>query len=303
LNRDESGDELQFVETALRQAIPRLDLGHLQLVGRGFGSVAVADDRHIFRIARTDKVAESHEHEMRLLPRLASLLPVSVPLPRWRVESSSSFPHGALGYEKIPGQALSRQDLDAHKGQIRDQVARFLVCLHGIASTDLTDVGLRGPEAIWSEIRELHRRVLPMLSNLLSPSEYAIAERWWYGFLNDPKIQSFQSVLRHGDFWHGNLLVDPAAGKLTGVVDWEVAAIADPAQDFATLRHLSSTFADDVLTAYRSRVRNVEAGFGYRVDRYWEMREFSGIVGAVVMSDEAELMESVDKLRNGPVFP
>lgn len=39
----------------------------------------------------------------------------------------------------------------------------------------------------------------------------------------------------HGDFRDGNLIVDPASGRLVGVIDWGNAAVGDPALDFMTL--------------------------------------------------------------------
>ena len=39
----------------------------------------------------------------------------------------------------------------------------------------------------------------------------------------------------HGDFRGGNVVVDPASGRLAGVIDWGNAAIGDPALDFASL--------------------------------------------------------------------
>jgi aminoglycoside 2''-phosphotransferase len=42
------------------------------------------------------------------------------------------------------------------------------------------------------------------------------------------------SVL-HGDFKHNNIIVDPASGRLVGVIDWGNAAIGDPALDFMSL--------------------------------------------------------------------
>ena len=38
-----------------------------------------------------------------------------------------------------------------------------------------------------------------------------------------------------GDFRGGNIIVDPATGRLAGVIDWTNAALGDPALDFMTL--------------------------------------------------------------------
>jgi hypothetical protein len=171
LNKNDNANELRSIEVGLRQAFPNLELGPLRLLAHGFGSVAVEDGRHVFRIARTKRTAQNHGREVRLLPRLAPLLPVLIPLPRWRIESSSSFPHGAIGYEKMSGEQLSSDHLATLSRKLIDDVTQFLVRLHEISHGGLTDVELRGPKAVWSDIHELHRRVLPLLSNLLTASE------------------------------------------------------------------------------------------------------------------------------------
>jgi aminoglycoside 2''-phosphotransferase len=42
-------------------------------------------------------------------------------------------------------------------------------------------------------------------------------------------------VLRHGDFGTGNLIYDPDAGRLTGVIDFGAACMGDGATDMAGL--------------------------------------------------------------------
>ena len=49
-----------------------------------------------------------------------------------------------------------------------------------------------------------------------------------------PAAAANRQVLNHGDFWPGNLLwLD---GRLSGVVDWEDASLADPLADLANAR-------------------------------------------------------------------
>jgi Phosphotransferase enzyme family len=55
----------------------------------------------------------------------------------------------------------------------------------------------------------------------LALPERAEAVRRIASDLSDP-VQELPSVLRHGDLWAGNLLVD-RAGKLSGLVDWDAA--------------------------------------------------------------------------------
>jgi aminoglycoside phosphotransferase (APT) family kinase protein len=66
-------------------------------------------------------------------------------------------------------------------------------------------------------------------------------------------VRANPPTLIHGDFWFGNTIWDN--GRLTGIIDWDGAAIADPARDVAGARNdlalLSGARAADVfLTRY-----------------------------------------------------
>ncbi|MEM7033219.1 MAG: phosphotransferase, partial [Chloroflexota bacterium] len=50
----------------------------------------------------------------------------------------------------------------------------------------------------------------------------------------------FEPKLRHGDFGPGNLIYDPNTERITGVIDFGMTELGDPAIDFAGLY----TFAD-----------------------------------------------------------
>ena len=43
-------------------------------------------------------------------------------------------------------------------------------------------------------------------------------------------------TIAHGDYRFGNCLVDPAAGRLAGVLDWELCTLGDPLADVGYLR-------------------------------------------------------------------
>jgi len=59
--------------------------------------------------------------------------------------------------------------------------------------------------------------------------------RSWFERLAPSVPEEPVPVLIHGDIAPRNLLADPETGRLTGLVDWGDAALADPAMDFAKL--------------------------------------------------------------------
>jgi aminoglycoside phosphotransferase (APT) family kinase protein len=64
-------------------------------------------------------------------------------------------------------------------------------------------------------------------------------------------VQTNPPTLIHGDFWFGNTIWEQ--GRLTGIIDWDDARIADPAQDVAGARNdlalLSGARAADAFLA------------------------------------------------------
>lgn len=71
------------------------------------------------------------------------------------------------------------------------------------------------------------------------------------------QVRANPPTLIHGDFWFGNTIWEN--GRLTGVIDWDGAAIADPARDVAGARNdlamLSGARAANVFLARYQRER------------------------------------------------
>ena len=66
-----------------------------------------------------------------------------------------------------------------------------------------------------------------------------------------PAPRAAPPVLAHQDFACEHVLIDPATGRATGVIDWADATLGDPADDFAgVLAWLGETFLGEVLARY-----------------------------------------------------
>jgi aminoglycoside phosphotransferase (APT) family kinase protein len=276
---------IEQLERLLRARFPDVRIEPLRLLDVGFGSTVVeTGDGIIFRVARSERAAAGQERELRLLRQLSGRLPVEVPDPQWRIEPDAEVAFGAVGYRKLGGETLRTGD--ANHPVARD-VAAFLRALHD----------LRGVEAATASDERVHLRdaTLPVLRGRLEHEEVERLETWWAGVLADADFTRFEPALRHGDLWNENLLVDD--GRLVGVLDWGAAAIGDPAEDFAPLRHVGAAFADAVLEVY-----GADRALRRRAWRHWELRELHGIRAALELADEEELDDAVAKLRAGPIL-
>jgi aminoglycoside phosphotransferase (APT) family kinase protein len=269
----------------LRRRFPELTGEPLRLLDVGFGSTVVETaDGVIFRVARHARASAGHARELELLPQLAGRLPAAVPQPRWRIEPDDEFPHGAIGYRKLPGEPVAA---DSGTPQLAADVARFLRALHGLCHVAAPRRDL--------QLDALHDRTMTALEAALTATELDVLVRWWDEVLTDVDLRDFEPALRHGDFWHENLLVEE--GRLVGVLDWGGAGYGDPAEDFSTLRHLGDAFTETVFDTY-----GADDALRRREQRHWQVRELYGIGMALELRDEAELTDAIAKLRRGAIF-
>jgi aminoglycoside phosphotransferase (APT) family kinase protein len=282
------------LEERLARAFPELRVAPLTELATGFHSVAVETaDGVVFRVPRYHGTANGHATEYRVLPVLAEGLPVPIPLPEWRIEPGHpDFPLGAIGYRKLPGRVP-----ETGTERLASDLASFLRALHSFPVEDAEALGLQA----WAEPREAlvsHRdRVLPALGDLLEEDERTQVVAWWDAVLEAGELERFEPALRHGDPWFGNLLVDES-GALAGVLDWEGLELGDPAADFAALGYLGWPFVKAVLDGYGP----VDPALERRADLLSQLREFGGIRISLELGDEAELAESLAKLRAGPIL-
>jgi len=67
----------------------------------------------------------------------------------------------------------------------------------------------------------------------------------------DALAQVTTPSLVHNDLWPGNVLLDPASGRVTGIVDWERALYGDPLMDFVGMNPFATgELAADHVTGY-----------------------------------------------------
>ena len=275
-----------------------------QTLGVGFNSIAVeAEGGLVFRVARTEGTAVRFAMETRLLPILGASLPVAVPEPLWFSPGSDHFPFGVIGYRKLESKPLRPDSLNAdNRAALAEQVARTLVALHKMPPRDVAGLGLPQPEAMPANYQLLTEETLPVLRDRMTRAEFDRIDRWWEAFLADERMTQFEPTLTHGEFWFENMIVDQDASHLTGVVDWEHAAIGDRAQDFATLLHLGEEFTTAVIESYQSVGGRFGEDTHYHMRWLWELREFYGVLYGVRFDDEEELLDSIQKLRTGPLL-
>lgn len=134
-------------------------------------------------------------------------------------------------------------------GIFEGQAYYLETALDGVAASDLIRKRLEPStlkQAATHAILQLHRgtldpqlvdeRVFAALVGNDLALLYRAADRWPEATLLHTKLKALEALLRcqmygrelpfawsHGDYWPGNILVRPADGQLTGIVDWDRA--------------------------------------------------------------------------------
>jgi aminoglycoside phosphotransferase (APT) family kinase protein len=215
----------------IRGQFPELAAQTLRLFAEGWdNAVWLVDDEWAFRFPRRAIALPGVGHELAVLPVLAPLLPVAIPVPEFVGEPAEGYPWAFFGSRLIRGREAAGELLD---DGAPTRLARFLGALHGdetrvavAARHELprdpnrrADMAFRVGRAV-ERLDEVERLGLadlpPSIDAILEPARELPAPDG--------------DVVAHGDLHFRHLLVDERGG-LTGVIDWGDVCRADPSID------------------------------------------------------------------------
>ena len=227
--------------TIIRECFPDLrDARIVELDDAGEWWKFLVGDRYVFRFPKFDNAAHGLRTEYAVLSYIRGKLPIATPDPIYYSENTDPSP--LMGYPWIEGTVLSSvcDDFsDAEVSTLADQLGEFMTVLHSLPRQEAAEAFGDSGQSIGmsdfdDEIRDLEAK-LDLLAEHL-PDDIADGCR---AVLRDTNVGAIEATdnkcLIHGDLWIGNILVDRNPIAVKGVVDWNSAAIHDPAWDFAEL--------------------------------------------------------------------
>lgn len=294
---------------------PQLDLRTIELVGVGWDNTVYAvDEVWVVRFPRRQMAADMFDREVALLPRLAPLLPLAVPVPELIGVPAHGFPWPFWGGRLVPGVELAEAGLpeDARVGLAR-QVAGFLRALHQPQVASMLGEGLptdpmkRGDPAVRGAktLETLDRLVAHGVVDRRSPVGRAVdellAEAASLGAADGER------VLVHGDLHLRHLLVD-RGGQASGVIDWGDACLADPSVDLslgyavfsgAAREAFFEAYAGDVDEARELRARVLAVNLCCALAEYAHTEEEPRLLAESL----AGIARSVAQGAEGPIIP
>jgi len=231
-----------LAESLIETFFPSLKPASIRQFAAGWdNTVFLVNDSFIFRFPRRRIAVCLMETEVRLLPWLASQLPLPIPNPCYVGASSSDYPCVFAGYRQISGQTITAANVsdDERRGMAR-RLARFLAALHAISPDEARMRGA-GPDPISRLYATRHKPTatdrLDSVPESMIPRSLKARLRYLLDALPTIKEPS-SGTLVHGDLHGSQLLVSEDAHELAGVIDWGDVHLGDPASDFAVVHSM-----------------------------------------------------------------
>lgn len=225
---DEIPTDEAFARRVLREQAPQwADLPLHRIASSGTdNAIYRLGDRLALRMPRRPSAVPLLAKELDWLSHMAGL-PLAVPRLRFRGRAALgiAFDFGILDW--MDGQTATPQQIaDSQSAALR--LAGFLIALHGKATTGAPAAG-DGNNRRGVALAGLTTATLAAFDMLEGEIDSARARSLWHeacgaGFRHPP-------VWLHGDLKADNLIA--RGGLLCGVIDWGLAAVGDPAADYA----------------------------------------------------------------------
>ncbi len=183
-------------------------------------------DDMVVRLPRRQRPADTLAKERTWLPRLAPLLPLSIPVPLGDGVPAEDYPFAWSVYRWLRGEDAIAAPLTDGRRLALD-LASFLAALWNIDSSDGPPPGEHN---VWRGV-PLATRDAPTRSaidSLRAAIDVEPVTAAWEAALRSPEWKQ-PAVWIHGDLDSRNVLVEH--GRLDAVIDWGCLGVGDPACD------------------------------------------------------------------------
>jgi aminoglycoside phosphotransferase (APT) family kinase protein len=173
------------------------------------------------------------------------------PLPVLLDQEGAIFGAPTLVISRLPGRSvLASKRLDSYLQQLADALAE----LHQVPTAEVAFLLPRPPRVDRGPSRD----------DVLEAEVWSTLRALW-----PPVEQAQRSNLVHGDYWPGNTIWHRE--RLSGVIDWEMAHLGDPARDVATCRcDLSILFDVDAADEFTRRYERARGAAAADLD-FWNL--------------------------------
>jgi aminoglycoside 2''-phosphotransferase len=228
--------------------------------------VLLVNGKFVFRVPRSQGRRSRLEKEVALVRSLSKR--ITTPVPKYEYVDRKGGPPSFAGYQRLGGlPCTARNYRSSWTDGLAHGLGTFLFELHNLRLPlrVAAEVKAYTPKAWAARFLRVHEDARKFAYPLLSQSDRDDAEGIWAELHSALEAADFAPSLIHGDLMGGNILYDPVAWRLSGVIDWSDAMISDPAYDFAGLFSVTRRLAESTLGSYK----RTKAGFIERAELYF----------------------------------
>ncbi len=277
----------------IENAFPEVKVRELSFLGAGWDSVTVlVNGELVFRFPQRDDVARTLEVERCLLPRLAALLPL--PIPHFDLVGGPfpGYPWHFVGYHALPGRPMAELPAACvHPDQVGPALGPFLRALHD-APVELAErcgAPCYTPDSWVEHHWRLAQEILPLVERSLGATRARRFLDLWEAYRRDPRYRQFTPAIVHADLNPDHVLLDPATGEVTGIIDFGDVCVGDPAIDFAGL-------PDDIVEAMLATYGRHDPTLLYRRQALIRAIPLHAVHFGATFGDEAIVSAGLDEL-------
>jgi aminoglycoside phosphotransferase (APT) family kinase protein len=246
MHADEVDTDVALVGRLLASQFPDwadLPIEPVPFFGTDNAIYRLGDDMAV-RLPRRQKNAVQLEKERRWLPRLAPLLPLTVPVPLAVGRPGHGYPFAWSVYPWLEGEPATA-DRIGDPGRAAADLAQFVAALQAVDPTDGPPPGdhnsFRGVPLATRD--EATRSAIASLRGALDGGAVTAA---WEAALRAPEWER-PPVWIHGDLDARNMLVE--RGRITAVIDFGCLGVGDPACDAMVAWKILSADTRDIFRA------------------------------------------------------
>jgi len=243
----------EIVREVVSEQFPELVVATVDRLGEGWEhETYLVDDHVVFRFPRQAGGGDDFEWEERLHTFVASFIGDLVGIPRitrWG-RPSAQFPYPFAGHDLIPGVGANDSRAPFNPA-LADDIGRVLARLHAIPPEAAAAAGAFVADADKSDLSAGLKRVRFWVNELPEIRRHCPNPcAWLDSIVGVPDAYCGPPRFIHDDFQPEHILVSPATGRLSGIIDWG-GGLGDPARDFNYVLLLGGwSFFQRALRAY-----------------------------------------------------
>ncbi len=232
------------INRVISRDFPDLDLAEIKLIGAGSDCIAYMVNNH-FVCKIPKKSISKLNQEIRVLKLIHESVSTKTPN-----VSHVGKKYGYILYPMIFGEDLYsssfRRSSSSDKDALAQDVAGFLYDLHhNVSIADARLLGVMNNEKDVFDVEELF---LLVEKKIVASS----VKNYLYDVLNKYRTteHNLNDVVLHHDLCNANIIINPTAIRLNGVIDFGDVAIGDRYIDFSSLYRRNPLFAMKVAKYY-----------------------------------------------------